>query len=268
MRIRVGHSADPDDAFMFWAIEAGRVDTRGLEFEPVVSDIETLNGWALEGRLEVTAISMGAYPSVAGRYVLLPHGASMGFGYGPVVVTREPLSLDAVGEAEIVIPGKLTTAYLALRLALGEELTVRELSFDQILDEVVSGRAEAGLLIHEGQLTYASAGLHKALDLGEWWTGETGLPLPLGVNAARRDLGELLPDVSAVLSEAIRLGLEHRDEALEYAERFGRGIDRETADRFVAMYVNELTCDYGETGRRAVDELLRRSGSGVTATYA
>jgi 1,4-dihydroxy-6-naphthoate synthase len=268
MRIRVGHSADPDDAFMFWAIEAGRVDTRGLEFEPVVSDIETLNGWALEGRLEVTAISMGAYPSVAGRYVLLPHGASMGFGYGPVVVAREPLSLDAVRETEIVIPGKLTTAYLALRLALGEDLAVRELPFDEILDEVVSGRAEAGLLIHEGQLTYAGAGLHKALDLGEWWTGETGLPLPLGVNAAKRDLGELLPDVSAVLSEAIRVGLEHRGEALEYAERFGRGIDRETADRFVAMYVNELTCDYGETGRRAVDELLRRSGSGVTATYA
>jgi 1,4-dihydroxy-6-naphthoate synthase len=268
MRIRVGHSADPDDAFMFWAIEAGRVDTRGLEFEPVVSDIETLNGWALEGRLEVTAISMGAYPSVADRYVLLPHGASMGFGYGPVVVTREPLTLDTVRDTEIVIPGKLTTAYLALRLALGESLAVRELPFDEILDEVVSGRAEAGLIIHEGQLTYAGAGLHKALDLGEWWTGETGLPLPLGVNSARRDLGEHLPDVSAVLSEAIRVGLEHRDEALAYAEQFGRGIDRETADRFVAMYVNELTCDYGETGRRAVDELLRRSGSGVTATYA
>jgi 1,4-dihydroxy-6-naphthoate synthase len=268
MRIRVGHSADPDDAFMFWAIDAGRVDKRGLEFEPVVSDIETLNGWALEGRLEVTAISMGAYPSAADRYVLLPHGASMGFGYGPVVVTREPLPLESVRAAEIVIPGKLTTAYLALRLALGEDLAVRELPFDEILDEVVSGRAEAGLLIHEGQLTYSGAGLHKALDLGEWWTGETGLPLPLGVNAARRDLGELLPDVSAVLSEAIRVGLEHREEALAYAERFGRGIDRETADRFVAMYVNELTCDYGETGRRAVDELLRRSGSGVTATYA
>jgi 1,4-dihydroxy-6-naphthoate synthase len=268
MRIRVGHSADPDDAFMFWAIEAGRVDTRGLEFEPVVSDIETLNGWALEGRLEVTAISMGAYPSVADRYVLLPHGASMGFGYGPVVVTREPLSPDAVRGIEIVIPGRLTTAYLALRLALGERLAVRELPFDEILDEVASGRAEAGLLIHEGQLTYSDAGLHKALDLGEWWTGETGLPLPLGVNAARRDLGGRLQAVSAVLSEAIRVGLEERDEALAYAERFGRGIDRETADRFVAMYVNELTCDYGETGRAAVDELLRRSGSGVTATYA
>jgi 1,4-dihydroxy-6-naphthoate synthase len=268
MRIRVGHSADPDDAFMFWAIEAGRVDTRGLEFEGVASDIETLNGWAVEGRLEVSAISMGAYPSVADRYVLLPHGASMGFGYGPIVVTRQPVRLDALRELEIVIPGRLTTAYLALRLALGNALRIRELPFDAILDEVVSGRAEAGLLIHEGQLTYAGAGLHKALDLGEWWTGETGLPLPLGVNAARRDLGALLPDVSAVLSDAIRAGLDHREDALAYAERFGRGIDRETADRFVEMYVNELTCDYGEVGRRAVDELLRRSGSAVTATYA
>jgi 1,4-dihydroxy-6-naphthoate synthase len=266
MRIHVGHSADPDDAFMFWAIEAGRVDTRGLDFEGVVSDIESLNRWAREGRLEVTAISMGAYPSVADRYVLLPHGASMGFGYGPVVVTRGPV--NDLRDVEIVIPGKMTTAYLVLRLVLGEDLRVRELPFDEILDEVSSGRAEAGLVIHEGQLTYAAAGLHKALDLGEWWTAETGLPLPLGVNAARRDLGSLLPDVSAVLSEAISIGLDHRDEALAYAERFGRGIDRETADRFVAMYVNELTRDYGDVGRRAVDELLRRSGTGVAAVYA
>ena len=268
MRIRVGHSADPDDAFMFWAIEAGRVDARGLELEQVVSDIQTLNEWALEGRLEVTALSMGAYPEVADRYVLLPHGASMGFGYGPVVVAREPLGLDELASREIVIPGRLTTAYLTLRLALGQEIAVRELPFDEILDEVSSGRAEAGLLIHEGQLTYAAAGLHKVLDLGAWWEQETGLPLPLGVNVARRDLGDRLPDVSAVLSEAIRFGLDHRTEALEYAEQFGRGIDRETADRFVAMYVNELTCDYGELGRKAVDELLRRAGTDVTATYA
>jgi 1,4-dihydroxy-6-naphthoate synthase len=268
VRIRVGHSADPDDAFMFWAIEAGRVDTRGLQLEQVVSDIQTLNEWALEGRLEVTAISMGAYPSVAERYVLLPHGASMGLGYGPVVVARRELDLDELRQVEIVIPGKLTTAFLALRLALGEGLAVRELTFDGILDEVLSGRAEAGLIIHEGQLTYADAGLRKVLDLGEWWYGETGLPLPLGANVARRDLGDRLPDVSAVLSEAIRTGLEEREEALAYAERFGRGIDRDTADRFVSMYVNELTCDYGDVGRRAVDELLRRSGSGVVAVYA
>jgi 1,4-dihydroxy-6-naphthoate synthase len=252
--IRVGHSADPDDAFMFWALEASRVDTRGLEFEQVVSDIQSLNEWALEGRLEVTAISAGAYPYVADQYVLLPHGASMGDGYGPVVVAREDVDLHDV---EIVIPGRLTTAYLVLRLALGEP-RVRELAFDRILDEVRSGRADAGLLIHEGQLTYAGAGLRKLLDLGEWWQQETGLPLPLGVNVARRDL-ERLDDVSDVLGEAIRVGLGNREEALQYAERFGRGIDRETADRFVAMYVNELTTGYGERGQRAIEELLRRA---------
>jgi 5,8-dihydroxy-2-naphthoate synthase len=253
---------------MFWALEAGRVDLRGLEFEQVVSDIQTLNEWATEGRLEVTAISMGAYPYVADRYVLMPHGASMGFGYGPVVVAREPLAPDELRELEIVIPGRLTTAYLVLRLALGEDVRVRELRFDEILEEVRSGRADAGLLIHEGQLTYAGEGLEKILDLGEWWYGDTGLPLPLGVNAARRDLGDRLGDVSAVLGEAIRVGLENRDEAMAYARQFGRGIDAETADRFVAMYVNELTIDYGDEGRRAVAELLRRAGSPVAAEYA
>jgi 1,4-dihydroxy-6-naphthoate synthase len=268
VRIRVGHSADPDDAFMFWALEAGRVETRGLEFEQVVSDIQTLNEWALTGELEVTAISMGAYASVASRYVLLPHGASMGFGYGPIVVAREPLDPAALRELEIVIPGRLTTAYLALRLAVSPDLRVRELPFDEILDEVSSGRAEAGLLIHEGQLTYARSGLCKVLDVGEWWLAETGLPLPLGVNVARRDLGDRLGDVSAVLGEAIRAGLANREEAMAYAQRFGRGIDAETTDRFVAMYVNELTSDYGETGRQAVAELLRRAGSEVEAEYA
>src|SRR5215208_6545703 len=257
MKIRVGHSADPDDAFMFWALDAGRVDTRGFELEQVVSDIQTLNEWATEGRLEVSAVSMGAYPYVADRYVLLPHGASMGSGYGPVVVTRDPTDPEDLASKEIVIPGRMTTAYLVLRLALGEEVRVRELPFDRILDEVVSGRADAGLLIHEGQLTYASAGLHKALDLGEWWLLETGLPLPLGVNVARRDLGELLNDVSEVLGEAIRAGLDNREDAMQYALRFGRGIDAETADKFVAMYVNDITCDYGEEGRAAVAELMR-----------
>ena len=268
VRIRVGHSADPDDAFMFWALEAGRVERRGLEFEQVVSDIQTLNEWALGGRLEVTAISMGAYARVADRYVLLPHGASMGIGYGPIVVARDDVDPTGLREREIVIPGLLTTAYLVLRLVLGEDVRVRELPFDRILDEVASGRADAGLLIHEGQLTYAASGLRKVLDLGVWWQEETGLPLPLGVNAARSDLGDRLGDVSEVLGEAIRVGLDNRDEALSYAEGFGRGIDRETADRFVAMYVNELTCDYGELGRQAVDELLRRSGEGVHAVYA
>jgi 1,4-dihydroxy-6-naphthoate synthase len=252
---------------MFWAIEAGRVDLRGLEFVGVAADIESLNHWALEGRLEVSALSLGAYPSVADRYALLPHGASLGIGYGPIVVGREPRELAELAELEIVIPGRLTTAYLVLRLLLGPDVAVRELPFDRIGEEVASGRADAGLLIHEGQLTYHAAGLHKLVDLGAWWERETGLPLPLGVNVARLDLGDDLPRVSAVLGDAIRVGLANRDEALGYAERFGRGIDRETADRFVAMYVNELTCDLGETGRRAIDELLARSGAGVEAVF-
>ncbi|HEY6963109.1 MAG TPA: MqnA/MqnD/SBP family protein [Gaiellaceae bacterium] len=254
MRIRVGHSADPDDAFMVWALEAGAVDTRGLELEPVVSDIQTLNEWALEGRLEVTALSAGAYPAVADRYLLLPHGASFGEGYGPIVVARGEVDLHAV---EIVTPGPLTTAKRVLHLALGDDIRTRDLPFDEVLDEVVSGRADAGLLIHEGQLTYADAGLAKLLDLGTWWDENVGLPLPLGLVAMRRDV-ERAADASAVLHEAIVAGLANRDAAMQYAMGFGRGIDAETADRFVAMYVNDLTLDMGERGRAAVARLLGR----------
>jgi len=250
--IRIGHSADPDDAFMAWALAAGKVDTRGLEFELVASDIQTLNEWALDGRLEVTALSAGAYPAVADRYLLLPHGASFGVGYGPIVVAHEELDLRAV---EIVTPGPLTTATRALKLALGDDVRTRDLPFDEVLDEVVSGRAEAGLLIHEGQLTFAEHGLHKLLDLGVWWQDETGLPLPLGLVAARRDV-ERLTDVSAVVREAIDAGLANRDEAMAYAMDFGRGIDASTADEFVAMYVNDLTLDMGERGREAITLLL------------
>jgi 1,4-dihydroxy-6-naphthoate synthase len=254
--IRLGHSPDPDDAFMFWAIDAGAVDTRGFEFEQVLRDIQTLNEWALDGRLEVTAISLHTYPFVQDRYALLPHGASVGSGYGPVVVAREPLSLEELRGRELVVPGRLTTAFLTARLALGD-FRYREVPFDCVSDEVAGGGADAGIVIHEGQLTYGAAGLHKVLDLGEWWLLETGLPLPLGVNVARRDV-ERLPDLSGVLLDSIRAGLENRDEALRYALRFGRGIDEDTADRFVGMYVNELTCDFGEEGRAAVAELLRR----------
>jgi 1,4-dihydroxy-6-naphthoate synthase len=252
--IRVGHSADPDDAFMAWAFEVGKVDTRGLEFELVASDIETLNQWALAGRLEVTALSAGAYPAVAAEYLLLPHGASFGEGYGPIVVSREPLSLEELREVEIATPGALTTASRVLGRALGE-IATRDLPFDAILDEVLSGRARAGVLIHEGQLTYAEHGLHKVLDLGVWWRDETGLPLPLGVVVARRDL-ERPADVSAVVREAIEVGLANRDEAMKYAMAFGRGIDAATADEFVAMYVNDLTLDMGERGREAIALLL------------
>ena len=256
MRIRLGHSPDPDDAFMFWALAEGRVDPRDFEFEHVLRDIQTLNEWALEGRLEVTALSLHTYPLVQDRYVLLPHGASMGSGYGPIVVAPEALTRDQLREVEIAVPGRMTTAFLVLRMALGD-FAYRELPFDQIVDEVRSGRAAAGLLIHEGQLTYEADGLAKCLDLGEWWLLETGLPLPLGVNVARRDV-ERLYDLSAVLHDAIECGLAHRAEALEYALAFGRGIDAVVADRFVSMYVNEMTQDYGDEGRKAVTELLRR----------
>jgi 1,4-dihydroxy-6-naphthoate synthase len=267
VEIRVGFSADPDDAFMMWAIEAGRVDTRGFEIEPVVSDIQTLNEWALEGRLEVTPFSSAAYAAVADRYRLLTHGASFGEGYGPVVVARRPLSLDELRETEIAIPGRLTTAFLGLRLALGtDDLRVRELPFDRVLDDVLSGRTEAGLIIHEGQLTYESLGLVKVLDTGEWWQAETGLPLPLSLVAVRRDV-DRAEDVSAVLRDAIRAGLANRDEAMTYAMTFGRGIDVSTADEFVGMYVNDLTQDMGERGRQAVAEILRRVGSSVQAEF-
>jgi 1,4-dihydroxy-6-naphthoate synthase len=259
MLIRLGHSPDPDDAFMFWALASGEVDTRGFEFEHVLKDIQTLNEWALEGRLEVTALSLHSYPFVQDRYVLLPHGASMGAGYGPVVVAREPLATEQLREVEIAVPGRMTTAFLVLRFFLGGDYRFREVLFDEIIDEVKSGRADAGLLIHEGQLTYASEGLHKVVDLGEWWLLETGLPLPLGVNVARRDLGEeALHRLSAVLRESIEVGLARRREALAYAKQWGRGLPDDLTDRFVGMYVNELTCDYGEEGRQAVAELLRR----------
>jgi 1,4-dihydroxy-6-naphthoate synthase len=258
VRIRIGHSPDPDDAFMFWALTTDLVETHGHEFEQVTADIETLNQWARAGRLEVTAISLAAYPFVQEDYALLPHGASIGSGYGPVVVARAPIAREQLETAEIVVPGTMTTSFLTLRLVLGD-FRHRELPFDQIPEEVASGRAEAGLLIHEGQLTFEDYGLVKVLDLGEWWLLETGLPLPLGVNVARRDLGErVLCEVSAVLRDAIQCGLDHRAEALEYALQFGRGIDAAVADRFVAMYVNELTQDYGDEGRQAITELLRR----------
>jgi 1,4-dihydroxy-6-naphthoate synthase len=260
MLIRVGFSADPDDAFMFWGLASGTVDPRGYEFEPVIDDIQSLNELALEGRLEVTAMSAATYPLVQDRYVLLPHGASIGSGYGPIVVARELLSLDELRTTEIVIPGLLTTAFLVLKLALGGDVAHRVLPFDEIDAEVASGRAVAGLLIHEGQLTYGDEGLQKCLDLGEWWLLETGLPLPLGVNTARRDLGpEVLHDVSALLRESIDAGLEHREEALDYALGFGRGMDAERGDRFIDMYVNEHTRDYGDEGREAIRELLARA---------
>ena len=227
MRIRIGHSADPDDAFMVWALASGRLDSRGFELEFVPEDIQVLNEWALEGRLEVTALSLATYPLVQDRYALLPHGASIGSGYGPIVVAREELTQEDLHGVEIAVPGRLTTAFLVLGMVLGRPFEHRPMPFDQIVDEVKSGRVEAGLLIHEGQLTYADEGLAKVLDLGEWWLLETGLPLPLGVNAARRDVPRL-PELSALLRDSIEVGLQNRDEAVSYALGYARDLDAET----------------------------------------
>ncbi len=247
---------------MFWGLAEGTVDPRGFEFEHVLRDIQTLNEWAMEGRLEVTAISLHTYPFVQDLYVLLPHGASMGSGYGPVVVSKEPLGLDELRTVEIAVPGKMTTAFLLLRIYLGEDFAYREVPFDKIMDEVSEGRSKAGLLIHEGQLTYERDGFHKVVDFGEWWLQECGLPLPLGVNVARRDLGDdTLRELSDVLRDSIQAGLENREAALEYAMQFGRGLDSALADKFVGMYVNELTQDYGDEGRAAVRELLARGAA-------
>jgi 5,8-dihydroxy-2-naphthoate synthase len=256
--IRVGHSPDPDDAFMFFGLATGRVPTGPYRIEQVLDDIESLNRRAMQGDIEVTAVSIHAFAYLADRYLLLPCGASMGDGYGPIVIARRPMDLDELKKKTIAIPGRLTSAALALRLALGDVAT-EVLPFDAILDAVARGEKEAGLLIHEGQLTFGTHGAHKVLDLGEWWRRETGLPLPLGGNAIRRDLGgRTIAEIGALLKQSIEFGLEHRQEALTYAMEFGRGIGRPLADRFVGMYVNDSTLDYGPRGRLAIDTFLRR----------
>ena len=255
--IEVGHSPDADDAFMFYAVTAGKIETGELEFRHVLTDIETLNRWAMEGKLPVTALSLHAYAYVADRYALLPHGASMGRRYGPIVVSQRPLSPEELRRETIAIPGTLTTAYLALKVCVGE-FSYAVLPFDQILGAVVEGRYGAGLLIHEGQLTYQDHGLVNSLDLGVWWHDRTGLPLPLGVNAVRRDLGqERMQQIAEFLQASIQYALRHRQEALTYAMGFARGMDRSSTDTFVGMYVNELTLAYGQEGRRAVELLLQ-----------
>jgi 1,4-dihydroxy-6-naphthoate synthase len=259
--IRLGHSPDPDDAFMFYALAEELIPTDGFRFEHILRDIETLNDWAREGRLEVTALSVHAYAFLSDRYRLLPHGASMGERYGPMVVARQDIDPADLPNRRIAIPGLLTSAFLELQLAVGPIQDPVITPFDRILDVVEAGEVDAGLVIHEGQLTYGSQGLRSVLDLGEWWHELTGgLPLPLGANAVRRDLdeGDTLPRLSRLLRASIAYGLEHRAGALAHAERFGRGLDTELADRFVGMYVNDRTLDYGEDGRAAVAELLRR----------
>ena len=259
--IRLGHSPDPDDAFMFYALAEELIPTDGFRFEHVLRDIETLNDWAREGRLEVTALSVHAYAYLSDRYRLLPHGASMGEGYGPMVVAREALDPASLPSLRVAVPGLLTSAFLQLQLAVGRIADPVITPFDRILDVVEAGEVDAGLVIHEGQLTYAAQGLRSILNLGEWWQELTGgLPLPLGANAVRRDLdeGDTLPRLSRLLRQSIAYGLEHRTGALAHAEQFGRGLDRALADEFVGMYVNDRTLDYGDDGRAAVAELLRR----------
>jgi len=257
MKIHIAHSPDSDDAFMFYAINCGKIDTTGYEFVDVLSDIETLNREALKGTYEVSAISIHALPSVAERYALLSSGASMGDNYGPIVVARKPFDPKNLADRKVAIPGTLTSAFLALRL-FQPSFKYEVLPFDQVTDAVKQGKADAGLVIHEGQLTYHEEGLHLILDLGQWWYEKTkGLPLPLGGNVIRKDLGrEHMERISSILKESVSYSLAHREGALDYALSFARGMTRNQADRFVGMYVNELTVDYGEHGRQAVKLFL------------
>jgi 1,4-dihydroxy-6-naphthoate synthase len=256
--ISIAHSPDSDDAFMFYALATNKVRVPGLHFTHTLCDIETLNRKALEdgGVYDVTAISFHAYPYIQDNYSLLPSGGSVGDGYGPLIVAAQGFSQSEIKRKRIAIPGTLTTAYLALRLfAPGIETEV--VAFDQIISQVLAGKYEAGLIIHEGQLTYAKAGLQRVVDLGKWWLKITGLPLPLGGNAIRRSLGpELTARVAAALRHSIQYALDHRDEALAYAMQFARDIDPQLADKFVGMYVNQRTLDYGPDGREAVRRLL------------
>jgi 1,4-dihydroxy-6-naphthoate synthase len=256
MKITVAHSPDSDDAFMHYGIASGKVPADGIEFAHLLADIETLNRAAFEGRYEVSAVSFHAYAHLTDRYLLLPHGSSMGDDYGPIVVARTdgPSSLNGV---TVAVPGTLTTAFLALRM-YDPAVEYVVMPFDRIQDAVRGGEVAAGLLIHEGQLTYQDEGLKKIVDLGEWWADRTaGLPLPLGGNVIRRDLGvSVIATVSRLLRDSIAYALAHRREALDYALQFGRGLDRAKADRFVAMYVNELTLEYGDRGRTAVQRLF------------
>jgi 1,4-dihydroxy-6-naphthoate synthase len=256
MKIIVAHSPDSDDAFMFYGLASGNVPTNGIDVDHLLADIETLNRAAFEGKYEVTAVSFHAYAHLTDKYLLLPHGSSMGDRYGPIVVARGDGASSTRG-ITIAVPGTLTTAFLALRL-YDPDVGCVVMPFDRIQDAVRDGEVDAGLLIHEGQLTYCDEGLKKIVDLGEWWSERTGgLPLPLGGNVIRKDLGrQTIAKVSRLLHDSIAYGLAHRAEALEYAMQFGRGLDRAKADRFVGMYVNDLTLQYGERGRKAVRRLL------------
>ncbi|MGI8787971.1 MAG: MqnA/MqnD/SBP family protein [Pyrinomonadaceae bacterium] len=254
--ITVAHSPDSDDAFMFYGLATNKLETDGLKFEHTLKDIQTLNEDAKSGVFDVTAISFHAYAYIADKYALLPHGASIGDKYGPILVSKEPRKPEEISQMKIAVPGELTSAFLALRI-YNQDFEYTIVPFDEIIDTVKAGKADAGLLIHEGQLFYKRVGLDKVLDLGEWWFEKTGLPLPMGGNVIKRDLGEeLMRKVSRCLLKSIKYSMENREDALAYAMQFARDMPPELADRFVAMWVNDLTLDYGERGRKAVRLLL------------
>ncbi|HMS56883.1 MAG TPA: hypothetical protein PKA27_15940 [Fimbriimonadaceae bacterium] len=263
MKIRLGHSPDSDDAFMFWGLASGEVKS-DYEFEHILRDIQTLNEWAMEGRLESTAVSVHAFAYVADKYALLRHGGSFGDDYGPMVVTSRPMTIDEIKGITIAVPGKLTSAFLELNLffakTFGNDVKPKfeVVPFDQIIPAIQEGRFEAGLIIHEGQLTYKEEGMHLVVDLGVWWKEMTGLPLPLGVNVVRKDLGEnAVKEISRCMRESITAGLGHRGKALDYALQFARGMDSQTSDTFVGMYVNNRTLDMGDEGVKAIRLLLK-----------
>lgn len=261
MLIRVGHSPDPDDAFMFHALAAEKIDTGPYRFEHTLQDIQTLNERAMRGELEVSAISLACYPCVQDKYALMDLGASMGDGYGPMIVARGPGAVEEMSGKRIAVPGEMTTAFLTLNLCLGKgTFRYQVMPFDRIIEAVVAGEVDAGLIIHEGQLTYRDAGLHKIIDLGAWWKERTGLPLPLGGNVIRRNLGEkVMKEVTSLVRASIEYGLAHRTEALTYAMKYGRDLSVPLADKFVGMYVNDYTIRYGEKGREAVRQLLSKA---------
>jgi len=256
--ITVAHSPDSDDAFMFYGLATNKIRVPGLKFTHTLCDIETLNRMALKGHYDVTAISFHAYPYIQDKYALLSSGGSVGEGYGPMIVASRPISPEQVTRRTIAVPGTMTTAFLTLKL-FDPHVVTETVPFDQIIPQVKAGKFEAGLIIHEGQLTFSKSGLYKVIDLGEWWRGQSGLPLPLGGNAIRRNLGKpLMQAVGAALKHSIQYALQNRAEALAYAMQFARDLEPQLADKFVGMYVNERTLDYGDEGRRAVEELLRR----------
>ncbi len=257
MKIRLAHSPDADDAFMFYALAKNKIDTEGIEYEHILKDIQTLNEWAKEGRMEVTAISAHAYAYVKDKYAILTHGGSIGKNYGPMIIAKSPVTLESLRGKRIAIPGKLTSAYLSFKLCLPDFQEVL-VDFDQIMDEVEKGNVDAGLIIHEGQLTYQEKGFHKIVDMGEWWFKKTGMVLPMGVNAIRRDLSEdVKKKVSKQLKQSIQYSLDNREAALDYALAFGRGLSKDVADRFVGMWVNDRTVDMGEEGQAAIRAFLK-----------